>query len=109
MLQVLEGKAVPSSTSSTLSTLSTSDKEPHLALDRMTNCARCSRAPRRFKRRHFDGWRETRGFPISDVWLDSARRPEQTSVRTKLYITLLGSGVGIGALIGSLLTALLGR
>ena len=55
------------------------------------------------------GGAETRGFPISDVWLDSARRPEQTSVRTKLYITLLGSGVGIGALIGSLLTALLGR
>lgn len=56
-----------------------------------------------------DGWGETRGFPIADVWLDSARRPEQTSARTKLYITLLGSGVGIGALIGSLLTALLGR
>ena len=56
-----------------------------------------------------DGWGETRGFPIADVWLDSARRPEQTSARTKLYITLLGSGVGIGALVGSLLTALLGR
>ena len=56
-----------------------------------------------------DGWGETRVFPIADVWLDSARRSEQTSARTKLYITLLGSGVGIGALVGSLLTALLGR
>ncbi|HJU68267.1 MAG TPA: hypothetical protein VJ650_08450 [Gemmatimonadaceae bacterium] len=56
-----------------------------------------------------DGWGETRVFPIADVWLDSARRPEETSARTKLYITLLGSGVGIGTLIGSLLTALLGR
>jgi hypothetical protein len=56
-----------------------------------------------------DGWGETRVFPIADVWLDSARSPEQTSARTKLYITLLGSGVGIGALIGSLLTAFLAR
>jgi hypothetical protein len=56
-----------------------------------------------------DGWGETRTFPIADVWLDSARRPEETSARTKLYITLLGSGVAIGTLIGSLLTALLGR
>ncbi len=56
-----------------------------------------------------DGWGETRVFPIADVWLESARSPEQRSARTKLYITLLGSGVGIGALIGSLLTAFLAR
>lgn len=53
-----------------------------------------------------DGWGYTRTFPVADVWL--APRKVGGS-RTRIYVTLLGAGVGLGAILGSIVTALLIR
>ena len=56
-----------------------------------------------------DGWGSTKTFPIAEVWQPPARRLEPKNPRTRMYLTLLGAGAGIGALIGSILTVLLVR
>jgi hypothetical protein len=53
-----------------------------------------------------DGWGYTRTFPIAEVWLPRSRAAEPGGNRMRVYATLLGTGAGIGALIGSLLTLL---
>ena len=55
-----------------------------------------------------DGWGSTETFPIAEVWLAPARDTRPTA-RRRVYITLLGTGAGLGALIGSIVTALLMR
>jgi hypothetical protein len=54
-----------------------------------------------------DGWGEET-FPISEVWLNPPRRVESSS-RTRVYATLIAAGAGLGALIGSVITALVLR
>ncbi len=56
-----------------------------------------------------DGWGSTETFPISEVWLPPARDTRPGKTRQRVYITLLGAGAGIGALIGSIVTALVLR
>jgi hypothetical protein len=53
-----------------------------------------------------DGWGETKWFPVAEVWLPR-RRPPGARNRARVYATLLGAGAGLGALLGSLVTALL--
>lgn len=57
-----------------------------------------------------DGWGETKLFPISEVWLNP---PPNTSLtggnRTKVYLTLVGWGAGLGGLVGSVVTWLMTR
>ena len=55
-----------------------------------------------------DGWGSTETFPISEVWLAPTRDSRPTA-RRRVYVTLLGTGAGLGALIGSIVTALLMR
>jgi hypothetical protein len=55
-----------------------------------------------------DGWMETREFAIEEVWLNSPRRPNvDRRTRTRIYATLIGAGATIGAIVGSILTAVL--
>ena len=57
-----------------------------------------------------DGWSETREFPIEEVWLNTPRRPRsERRARARVYATLIGAGATIGALLGSILTAVLLR
>lgn len=56
-----------------------------------------------------DGWGSTETFPIADVWLAPARDARPGKARRRVYITLLGAGAGLGALIGSIVTALMMR
>lgn len=51
-----------------------------------------------------DGWGETRTFPISEVWL-APRKADGASARKRTYAILAVGGM-IGAVIGSLVTAL---
>ena len=55
-----------------------------------------------------DGSGSTKWFPISDVWL-AARKPIGSGARTRVYATLAGAGAAVGALVGSIITALLMR
>jgi len=55
----------------------------------------------------YDGWGETRAFPIAEVW--QAGKKAAKSGRWRVYLTTLSAGAGIGALIGSAITALLMR
>ena len=55
-----------------------------------------------------DGWGTVKTFPLSEVWLASPRM-KLPSGRKRLYVTLLGAGAGVGALIGSIITALVMR
>jgi hypothetical protein len=55
-----------------------------------------------------DGWGYTKMFPISEVWL-APDKAKPLAARKRVYATLLGVGAGAGALIGSLITALLLR
>ena len=56
-----------------------------------------------------DGSGYTRTFPIAEVWLDPPPDTAVSGARKRVYATLLGAGAGLGALIGSILTALLMR
>lgn len=57
-----------------------------------------------------DGWGSTETFPVADVWLTP---PQKTDVargaRRRVYLKLIGAGAGLGALVGSIITALLMR
>jgi hypothetical protein len=55
-----------------------------------------------------DGWGYTRTFAVSEVWL-APDKPKLGSERNRIYATLIGVGAGAGAVIGSILTALLLR
>ncbi len=55
-----------------------------------------------------DGWGYTKTFPVSEVWL-APEKAKPSSARRRVYATLLGVGAGAGALIGSIITALLLR
>lgn len=52
-----------------------------------------------------DGWGDTKSFSIAEVW-QSGRRP---GGKFRLYATWLSVGAGVGAIIGSAITALLLR
>jgi hypothetical protein len=52
-----------------------------------------------------DGWGSTRSFPLAEVWL-APSRADAGSGRRRFYTTFIG-GAGVGALIGSIITALL--
>lgn len=56
-----------------------------------------------------DGWGYTRSFPLAEVWLPP-RRAEQDALqaRKRVYAKLLGAGAVLGAVLGSVLTLLLG-
>ncbi|MEX2284384.1 MAG: DUF1801 domain-containing protein [Gemmatimonadota bacterium] len=57
-----------------------------------------------------DGWSETREFPISEVWLNRPKKAEFAGrTRTGVFIALIGAGLGLGAVLGSIITALLLR
>lgn len=51
-----------------------------------------------------DGWGDTRSFRIAEVWLNPSKPPTR---RTRVTATLLAVGAGAGAIIGSIVTALL--
>jgi hypothetical protein len=53
-----------------------------------------------------DGWGSTETFPIGEVWLPPVRKTDSSRARRRVYATLLGAGAGLGALIGSILTAI---
>lgn len=55
-----------------------------------------------------DGW-DTKTFPIAEVWLADARKARASGARARVYATLIGAGAGVGALVGSIITALLMR
>lgn len=55
-----------------------------------------------------DGWADARYFDISEVW-QAPRKPSWRSGKVRVYATWLSVGAGIGALIGSAITALLMR
>jgi hypothetical protein len=55
-----------------------------------------------------DGWGYTKSFPLSEVWLAPARA-DPAAARKRVYATLLGAGAGVGAILGSIITALLMR
>jgi hypothetical protein len=54
-----------------------------------------------------DGWGYTRTFPLSEVWLAPRRKEVSRRGRARVYLTLIGAGAGLGALLGSIITALL--
>jgi hypothetical protein len=57
-----------------------------------------------------DGSGSTRTFAISDIWLNAPRKSVVgRAARRRVYATLIGLGAGVGALIASILTALLMR
>ena len=54
-----------------------------------------------------DGWGYTRTFPLREVWLAPIRNAGGS--RARIYATLIAAGAGVGAIMGSILTALLMR
>ena len=57
-----------------------------------------------------DGWGSTKTFDVAQVWQERPKKPGPSPRnRARIYITLIGAGSGIGALIGSALTWLLLR
>ena len=53
-----------------------------------------------------DGWGTTKTFPLAEVWLAPPRKFDVSRSRARLYATLLGAGATVGAIIGSIITAL---
>ena len=56
-----------------------------------------------------DGWGYTKTFPVGEVWLPPAPKAPASGARAKVYLTLIGAGAGAGALVGSIITAMLMR
>ncbi|MDP9179779.1 MAG: hypothetical protein M3O61_19075, partial [Gemmatimonadota bacterium] len=56
-----------------------------------------------------DGWGYTRTFAVKDVWQGPPRKAGLHGDRTRMYVTLIGAGAGLGAVIGSIITALVMR
>jgi hypothetical protein len=55
-----------------------------------------------------DGWGDSKNFSVSEVWL-APPKARSAAGRTRVYLTLMGVGASIGALIGSIVTALVVR
>lgn len=53
-----------------------------------------------------DGWGTTKTFPLAEVWLAPPRKFDASRSRARLYATLLGAGATVGAIIASIITAL---
>ncbi len=53
-----------------------------------------------------DSWGSTKKFPVSEVWLAPAKT-DSAAARRRTYATLLAAGASVGALVGSIITALL--
>lgn len=56
-----------------------------------------------------DGWGDTKVFPVSEVWIAPPKKADAGTARTRLFVALIGAGAGLGAVIGSTITALLMR
>jgi hypothetical protein len=56
-----------------------------------------------------DRWGSTTTCRAEDVWLEPQRETKALTSRKRAYVTLVGMSVGIGAVVGSLITALLMR
>lgn len=56
-----------------------------------------------------DGAGSTKTFPLAEVWLAPARKADARRSSARLQMTLLGAGAGLGAILGSIITALLMR
>jgi hypothetical protein len=56
-----------------------------------------------------DRWGSTTTCHIADVWLEPERKPDSRAPRKRVYATLIGLGAGLGAIVGSIITALLMR
>jgi hypothetical protein len=52
-----------------------------------------------------DGWGETKKFDIAEVWLNPIKASEPGNIRKRVYGTLIAVGIGVGAVVGSLITA----
>lgn len=55
-----------------------------------------------------DGSGFTKTFPIAEIW-QAPRKTSASRTRAKVYATLIGAGVAAGAIIGSVVTALVMR
>jgi hypothetical protein len=55
-----------------------------------------------------DGWGTTKTFPAAEVWLEPPRNVDENA-RSRVYATLIGAGLAVGAIAGSIVTALLLR
>lgn len=55
-----------------------------------------------------DGWGSSRAFPVSEVWL-APSKTDSAAARRRVYTMLLGAGAAAGAVIGSIITAMLLR
>ena len=53
-----------------------------------------------------DRWGNRKKFPVSEIWLSPAKA-DSRAARRRTYATLLAAGAAAGALIGSIVTALL--
>ncbi|MGH9262391.1 MAG: hypothetical protein ACRD08_21235, partial [Acidimicrobiales bacterium] len=53
-----------------------------------------------------DGWGYTKTFSVSELWL-APQKADTGTARRRVYAPLLGAGAAAGALLGSILTALL--
>ncbi|MGH7679725.1 MAG: tudor domain-containing protein [Gemmatimonadaceae bacterium] len=56
-----------------------------------------------------DRWGSTEVFPISEVWLAPRKTDAGLGARRRMYAKLIGTGLAVGAALGSLLTAFLMR
>jgi hypothetical protein len=57
-----------------------------------------------------DGWGETRTFRIADIWVAPPRsRAHDRRTKARIYAALIGTGTIAGAIIGSIMTALILR
>ncbi len=56
-----------------------------------------------------DGWGSTHVCSLADVWLAAPRNPGGTKAARRRAIALVSAGAGLGALLGSVLTALFFR
>ena len=55
-----------------------------------------------------DGWSDTHSFPLEDIWIAPPRkRSADSRTKAKVYALLIGAGATAGAIIGSIITALL--
>lgn len=54
-----------------------------------------------------DRWGSSTTCHVSDVWIEPERKPNDRALRKRASATLIGLGAGVGALVGSIITALI--
>jgi hypothetical protein len=54
-----------------------------------------------------DRWGSSTTCHVSDVWIEPERKPNDRALRKRASATLTGLGAGLGALVGSVITALI--